>query len=294
MPILAGMDKSVIIQGKPLHYRVVGKGSPVLLLHGFAEDSRIWDTLEAPLAGSYQLILPDIPGSGKSEAWEGNENDAEGSSSPSLEDLAEAMKQVLDAEGIGTCTMIGHSMGGYITLAFAEKYPGRLDGFGLFHSTADPDGPEKKEARRKGMAFMTEHGAERFLRQSIPNLFAEKFRVDHPAEVEELLARGNGFTAKTLRQYYRAMIQRPDRKGVLNDSKVPVLFIMGEQDKTINLQDVLCQSHLPSIAHVLVWQGVAHMGMREVPQLSMEALMKFLRHAKGHPIEQATPPHPRS
>ena len=294
MPILADMDRSVIIRAKPLHYRVVGQGSPVMLLHGFGEDSRIWSLVESALAERYQLILPDIPGSGLSPAWEGNEDDAEGSSSPSMEDFAEATKLVLDAEGIGTCTMIGHSMGGYITLAFAEKYPERLDGFGLFHSTADPDSADKKEARRKGMAFMTEHGAERFLRQSIPNLFSDKFREDHPAEVEELLDRGNGFTAKTLCQYYRAMIQRPDRKGVLNDCKVPVLFIMGEEDKTINLQDVLCQSHLPSIAHVLVWQGVAHMGMREVPQLSMEALLKFLRHAKGQSTVQAHPPLHRS
>ena len=112
--------------------------------------------------------------------------------------------------------------------------------------------------------------------------------------MEDLLVRGNAFSGKTLIQYYRAMIQRPDRKGVLKNSSVPVLFIIGEEDKTVNLPDVLCQSHLPSIAHVLVWQGVAHMGMLEAPRSSMEALLKFLRHANGHPIEQASPTHPRS
>ena len=288
------MEKTITFQGHPLHYRDMGAGSPVLLLHGFGEDSRIWSLVEPALAERYRLILPDLPGSGKSPALDGNEQDEEGFSSPSLEDLAEAMKALLDAENIDRCTMIGQSMGGYITLAFAERHPERLDSFGLFHSTADPDSAEKKEARRKGMAFMTEHGAERFLRQSIPNLFSEDFRRDRPSEVEELLVRGNGFTANVLRQYYRAMIQRPDRKGVLKDSKVPVLMIIGDEDKTINLQDVLCQSHLPSIAHVLVWQGVAHMGMREVPRLSMEALMKFLQHAKGHPIVPALPPPHRS
>lgn len=288
------MDKSITIHDKPLHYRVMGAGSPVLLLHGFGEDSRVWDLLVAPLAEMYTLILPDIPGSGISPAWEGNEDDTEGRSSPSMEDFADAMRQLLDAEGIDTCTMIGHSMGGYITLAFAEKFPERLDGFGLFHSTADPDPAERKEIRRKGMAFIQEHGAERFLRQSIPNLFSETFCQEHPGTVEELLARGSGFTAKALCQYYRAMIQRPDRKAVLKNSRVPVLFIMGDEDKAVNLSDVLCQTHLPSISHVLVWQGVAHMGMLEVPRSSLEAMKKYLRHAKAHPIEQAAPPHTRT
>ncbi len=286
------MQKSIIIHGQPLHYRSVGKGPVVMLLHGFGEDSRIWSLVEAPLAEKYRLILPDIPGSGKSPAWDGNEDDEEGASFPAMEDFASAIKALMDAEDADTCTMIGHSMGGYVTLAFAEMFPERLKGFGLFHSTADPDSPERKEARRKAMTFIRDHGAERFLRQSIPDLFGERTRKDHPQLVEELCARANEFSTKALLQYYRAMIQRPDRKAVLRNSKTPVLFIIGAEDKTVLLSDILCQTHLPSISHVHVWQGVAHMGMREKSGSTLEALLKFLRHANGPCIEQvAAHPH---
>jgi pimeloyl-ACP methyl ester carboxylesterase len=276
------MDKIIRFLGKELHYQVIGQGAPVMLVHGFGEDGRIWEYVSGHLEPHYALILPDLPGSGQSECLEANEPSDDASSSPSLEDLASALKSILDAEGHSSCTMIGHSMGGYITLSFERLFPGFLNGLGLFHSTADPDTDEKKETRRKGIRFIREHGTALFLRQSIPNLFAEGFRREHPEEVELLISRGNGFSGQALIQYYRAMIQRADHKGVLEGYPKPVLYIIGEEDKTVHLQDVLFQSHLPAISHVYIWEGVAHMGMRERPDGSVEALLKYLRHANGN------------
>ena len=268
------MDRFIHFEGKELHYQVMGQGAPVMLVHGFGEDGRIWEYITEPLSLHYQLIIPDLPGSGKSGLPD--------LPSLSLDDLASALKSILDAEGLPSCTMIGHSMGGYITLAFERMYPGTLNGLGLFHSTADPDSDEKKETRRKGIQFIQDHGAALFLRQSIPNLFGERFRRDHPEEVDLLIARGNGFGGEALLQYYRAMIQRTDHKEVLKGCQKPVLFIIGDEDKTVHLPDVLFQSHLPAISHVYVWNGVAHMGMRENPERSVEALLKYLRHANGN------------
>jgi pimeloyl-ACP methyl ester carboxylesterase len=276
------MDKTIRFLGKELHYQVIGQGAPVMLVHGFGEDGRIWEYVESRLSSQYTLIIPDLPGSGKSECLDANEAGDGVSSTPSLEDLSKALKAVLDAEGHSSCTMIGHSMGGYITLSFERLFPGVLNGLGLFHSTADPDTEEKKETRRKGIHFIREHGAALFLRQSIPNLFAGEFRQKHPEEVELLISRGNGFSGQALIQYYQAMIQRADHKGVLEGYPKPVLYIIGEEDKTVHLQDVLFQSHLPAISHVYIWEGVAHMGMRERPDGSVEALLKYLRHANGN------------
>src|SRR5688572_7259971 len=151
----------MIFQQKRLHYEVIGKGPAVLLVHGFGEDSTVWRKQKEAIPG-FQLILPDLPGSGSSEMI----NDM------SMEGLAESLLAILDQEKIEQCILIGHSMGGYVALAFAEKYANRLKGLGLFHSTAYADSEAKIETRRKGIQFIQEHGALAFLRTSTPNLFS--------------------------------------------------------------------------------------------------------------------------
>ena len=155
-------------------YRVYGKGKPVMLVHGFGETGDVWEKQIAHLEKDFQLIVPDLPGSGESEIVE----------DMSMEGLAEVIKKILDAvsgsvqskappsEGFGEASplkggevvLIGHSMGGYITLAFAEKYSTYLSAFGLFHSTAFADSEEKKETRKKGIEFVQKHGAFEFLK----------------------------------------------------------------------------------------------------------------------------------
>ena len=106
--------KQLVYNNARLHYSIMGIGKPVVLLHGFAEDSSIWNDLAAALSKNYQLIIPDIAGSGQSEMLAGN--------NIGMEDYADSIHHYYQ-ENIEQCTMIGHSMGGYITLAFAEKYP---------------------------------------------------------------------------------------------------------------------------------------------------------------------------
>src|SRR4030095_9160758 len=162
------MQKEFQFQNKKISYWVEGSGKPLMLVHGFAEDHRVWIYQEEFLEKKFQLIIPDLPGSGKSALL--NET--------SMESMAEVLKAILDRESISICSIIGHSMGGYVTLAFAEKYPGLLNSFCLFHSTAYPDNEEKKEARRKSIAFIKKNGVEEFLKTTTPNLFAAQ-TTDH-------------------------------------------------------------------------------------------------------------------
>jgi pimeloyl-ACP methyl ester carboxylesterase len=275
------MEKTIEFRGGKLHYRLSGKGSPIMLLHGFGEDSRIWDFQLSYLSSHYLVLVPDIPGSGKSDCLEERSEKINGiiSYQPSIEDLVQSIKFILDEEKISLCSLIGHSMGGYIALSFARQYPGSLNGLGLFHSTATADSEEKKWIREKGIAFIKQYGAAVFLRQTIPNLFSLKFQENHVNEVEAFLHQSEFFSNKALIQYYRAMMQRIDHKQVLSEFKSPVLIIIGEEDKTVLLQDVISQCYLPDICHVHIWKGVGHMGMLENPERSNEVLLKFLRHA---------------
>ena len=128
-----------------IHYKLVGKGTPVLLLHGFGEDSSIWNEQIKALENNCLLIVPDLPGTGASE-WN-NVNSKGSMANPSLftiDQLSESVYAILQNEHISQCYLLGHSMGGYITLAYAKKYSTTLKGFGLIHSTAFADSEEKK------------------------------------------------------------------------------------------------------------------------------------------------------
>ncbi len=238
-----------------ISYSVTGTGRTLVLLHGFGEDARVWDEQAAFLQGHYSLIIPDLPGSGSSSLLT-KEN-------VSIDDYADCIYQLLIHEQISSCTMLGHSMGGYITLAFAEKYASMLEAFGLIHSTASADSEEKKKTREKGIAFIEQYGAYAFLKTSIPGLFGEHFTKEHPEKVEALIDAAAQFTKEALIQYYRAMINRPNRTAVLKDSRLPVLFIAGTEDKAVLLADVLSQTHLPQRSVINILQGAGHMGIWE-------------------------------
>lgn len=269
------MQKQFNFHHTTVYYKVIGNGMPVVLLHGFGEDSGVWKYQVDFLKDKYRLIIPDLPGSGlsKVDSWQLTD----GSKNLSVEWMADCVKELLLKENISQCAMIGHSMGGYITLAFAEKYPSLLSKFGLFHSTAYADSEEKIQTRRRGIEFIKEHGAYAFLKQSTPNLFGQKFTATHPQEIAALIELGKNFSANALIQYYEAMIARPNRTAVLKNAVVPVLFVIGAEDKAAPMKDCLEQCHLPSLSHVYIMEHSAHMGMWEEIAKANEAIIHFLR-----------------
>ncbi len=253
-----------------IFYRVSGQGKTVVLLHGLGEDGNIWNDLAVELVENFKVITPDIPGSGKSGILNDEEKEV------SIDDYAKVMVHILEKENITICTIIGHSMGGYITLAIAEKYPDILNGFGLFHSSAFADNGEKKQARLKSIEFLKTNDSAAFLKTSIPGLFANKFKQEHPDVIEKLVESGNHFSSKALTQYYQAMINRAERIEVLKQTTLPVLFIIGEKDQAIPMQQSLTQCHLPSTSYVHILPNAGHMGMLEEKELCNNIVISFL------------------
>jgi len=268
--------KNINWQGSSIQYKATGQGKLVVLLHGFGEDNTVWEQQTAFLQQHFRLILPDIPGSGQSQ-FVPNAN---------IETYAEILKAILDNEltkisstGEGseeTVSIVGHSMGGYITLAFAEKYPQYLNSFGLCHSSAFPDTEEKKETRRKAIDFIQAKGGYAFLKASIPGLFTKEYLAKQPAKVEALIEAGKQFSNEALIQYYEAMIARPDRTAVLKIFDHPILFLIGEHDAAVPLQSSLQQCYLPVQSHVHILDNSAHMGMWEEAEKTNNVLMQFL------------------
>lgn len=261
------MDKTFTYDGGTLYYRDEGSGEPLLLVHGFAEDGAIWDKVAAELRSDCRLLIPDLPGSGRSSLP---------ANTMSMESMAAALKNLLDQEGIDRCVLIGHSMGGYITLAFAALYPERVKAFGLFHSTAYADSEEKKAGRQKSIAFIRQHGAAPYIRQSTPNLFAPETQERSPELIEEMIRRYAGFSPASLCACLEAMMQRPERLSVLEQFDGPILFVIGERDQVIPLEQSLRQCHLPrvSLVHILPTSG--HMGMLEDAEAGGRIIQSFL------------------
>lgn len=251
-----------------LFYRDEGQGSPVVLVHGFGEDGNIWGDTVTAMKHQFRFIVPDLPGSGLSPL--------PANTPLSMELLAEQLQALLLELQISQVIMIGHSMGGYITLAYAEAYPANLKGFGLYHSSAFADDAEKIANRRKGIEFIRQHGASKFLAQTTPNLFSPEFRAQYPERVAEQINLNTNFSDEALVQYYEAMIRRPDRSEVLRSATVPVLFILGKHDNAIPLEMSLKQCHLPRFSDVTLLEHSGHLGMIEENSRATGSLQKYL------------------
>ncbi len=254
---------------KNLSYNVRGNGPAVMLVHGFGEDGSVWENQMEAFPNN-KLIIPYLPGCGESEMIE----------AMSMDGLAAALKEIIYTELSGgeKCILIGHSMGGYITLAFVEKYLGLVSGFGLFHSSAYADSEEKIATRKKGIEFIKSNGAAAFLKTSIPNLYAPKTKTQMPWLIEQHIKASERFMDAALISYYESMMQRPDRTHILKNTQLPVLFILGRHDTAVPLQDGLQQAHMPELSYIHILEDSGHMGMIEEIKESNRLLQNFINH----------------
>ncbi|HEY2721595.1 MAG TPA: alpha/beta hydrolase [Chitinophagaceae bacterium] len=259
------VEKTLNYKDKKIFYQITGEGPSVVLLHGVPADGSLWQNLTSSTP-RFQFIVPDLPGSGQSEMI----------GDMSIVGMAEAIKAILDKEKASVVSMIGHSMGGYISLAFAKKYSAYLDGLGLFHSTAYADTEERKETREKAIEFITQNGAYEFLKTSIPNLFSPAHKEKNAGKINEMIRKAASFSSPALIAYYKAMMQRPDRSQILKDSEIPVLFIAGRYDTAIPLNSLLEQCHLPAQSYFHILHESGHMGMIEEIEKSNSIVRNYL------------------
>lgn len=247
-------------------YWVEGQGDAVLLLHGFAEDHSVWEHQTAYLRAHYRVIVPDLPGTGRSAL----------TSPLSMESMASFAWKALQAEGVNSAVVIGHSMGGYVALAFAQAYPDAVEGLGLFSSTARPDTEEKVESRRKSIRIMQQYGVESFVKQLLPNMFASGFRNTQAARVDNYIQQAMTIPLETMIAYYEAMIARPDRTAVLSGAHKPVFYFIGKEDQAVPLENSLTQVVLPPVSSIHIFDAVGHMGLLEVFEESNLLLHQFI------------------
>lgn len=259
--------KVINLENMNMAYYSKGRGPAIVLVHGFCEDSTIWNDFKTDLLEEkYRVVCIDLPGFGGSDTIENT----------SISKMAELIGAVVDQLSLDQFILIGHSMGGYVSLAYAEKHPDRLLGLGMFHSQSAADSEEKKVGRQKGIDFIKAHGHILYVKQLIPKLFADRFAKSQSFLVDKLIYKASKYQAKGIINALEAMMNRPDRSEVLEKFKKPVLFIIGKEDGAIPETNSLAQTHLPAQASIHLLDKVGHMGMFEAKKQTQKIVRQFV------------------
>lgn len=250
-----------------MYYKVSGKGKAVVLLHGFIEEGSMWDDTVKALSKNYKVIVPDLEGFGNSPLQ---------SKTLSMEKYAGDIFEMLQKEKIKKCVLLGHSMGGYVALHFAEKHPDMLSGLGLINSHCFEDSAEKKANRKKGNEFILKHGTKVFVRELYNNLFHSSFRTKNQKLINRLIAKAEKYSPEALIAANTAMMNRKDKSYVLTESKVPVLLIGGKEDETVPLEYSLKQASLATVTDFHLFEKTKHMAVFERKKESIAAVKNFI------------------
>jgi len=234
--------------------------TPLVLLHGYPFEHTMWNKVNALLTND--VLAPDLRGFGPTPPAKAE---------PSLDVMADDIAALLDRKNIPRAIVAGFSMGGYVALSFAERFPKQLAGLGLINSQTPPDTEEARAVRREMSERVRNEGSRAAAEAAIPKLFSRR----NPAR-EELAQ----FAAKGAEQAgvdgiawaLEAMARRPDRSSVLEKLAVPVLLIHSTEDQFIPIARARALAERMPEAIAIEIEGVGHCSPLEAPELVAKGL----------------------
>jgi pimeloyl-ACP methyl ester carboxylesterase len=258
--------RSILYKEKKIFFAESGKGKTIVLLHGFTETSKIWDSFRDQLSESFRVIVIDLAGHGKSESLEPIHT---------MELQADVVYEVLKQRKVKKCVMIGHSMGGYVTLAFALKYPEMLKGLCLFHSHPFPDSAEDRKNRIRTINLVKQDKFG-FVARFITSLFPEGSRRKFGKEIKNLVEHGSEIPKEGIIAALEGMKIRKNQSALLKSINVPVLFIIGLKDPKAPIDRLWKMVSLPQRSECLILRNVGHMGYIEAPEETVKMIRGFV------------------
>ncbi len=257
---------------RPIHYKNskisysdTGKGTAVVLLHGFLENQTMWQDFVPELSKKYRVITIDLLGHGKTECLGYVHN---------MEDNADMVHEVLHELKIRKAVFVGHSMGGYVALAFAELYPDTLKGLVLLNSTSRADSEERKQNRDRAIKAVKQDYTT-FVRLSIANLFSEDNRGRLNEEIEKVKLEALQTPLQGIVASLEGMKIRKDREVLLHFGPYPKMLILGKKDPVLNYEDSLEQIENTDVKLVSFPDG--HMSHIENREELKTVLIDFLK-----------------
>lgn len=260
--------RTIDFEGHKLHYRDEGRNHEhtLVLLHGYLMNLDVWSPYVLSYMRSMRIITIDLPGHGYSECL---------AKVHTMDLMARAVKAVLDDAGVSQCVLVGHSMGGYVALAFADLFPHHLRGLGLLHSHAMADTSSVIQRRVEACTQASENRAS-YIVGFIPTLFDDSKRKNMYQEIKDLEEQCLETRFDSILAAQRGMASRPSRLQVLSSLEVPTLFIYGKNDLRIPLELALAQAMEARHAEILLLEKVAHMSHLEELDYIRPRLLNFV------------------
>ncbi len=251
-------------KGVHINYSSVGKGTAIVLLHGFLESKSMWEPFIPSLSKKHQVVTLDLLGHGKTGCT---------GSIHTMEDMADAVKAVLKEIKIDQSVLIGHSMGGYVALAFAEKYPNEIIGLCLMNSTAQADSKEKKTNRDRAIVAVKKT-KNSFVRISITNLFRPKNRTIFSEELKQVKDEALQIPIEGIVAALVGMKIRKDRIKLLRSLTCKKMMIIGKRDPVLDYDSLIEQTKNNDIYVVEFADG--HMSHIENKEDFLTTIMHFI------------------
>ncbi|MBA4322234.1 MAG: alpha/beta hydrolase [Odoribacter sp.] len=266
------MSNYFIYNGRKIHYYDAGKGKTIVLLHGYLESAEIWRGLFKKLSKNFRVISVDLPGHGLSDMFE---------KSNSMEFIAMIVKELVDFLGIEKFFLTGHSLGGYVALAFLEFYPEQLLGYCLFHSHPFADSQEAIEKREREIKIVNAGKKDLMYPENVTRMFADKNLDDFSEELFRSRTIASRIPAEGIISVLKGMIARPSRLSFMEEGRVPCLWILGLMDNYIPCEHIQKEVNLPSNAGVEVLKKSGHLGFVEEEERTAEIIKKFVDKLNG-------------
>jgi pimeloyl-ACP methyl ester carboxylesterase len=250
-----------------IHYSDSGTGPVIVLLHGYLESSESWNGFEEKLALAFRVISMDLPGHGLSDCF---------GETHSMEFMASVVKELLDNLGIKKSFLTGHSLGGYVTLAFLELFPDYLSGYCLFHSQPFADSTETLEKRTREIAIVKAGKKHLMYPGNVMRMFAPSNLEMYSEALQRLKTIASKIPGEGIISVLKGMMCRPTRLNIMEEGKVPCLWILGSMDNYIPYDIILTKVNLPANARVVILNNSGHLGFIEEEDLSIRLISDFV------------------
>ena len=248
-----------------VNFTLTGKGNAVVLIHGFLENSSMWKEVSQELSKRNRVICIDLLGHGKTENL---------GYIHTMEDQAEMVKSVLNHLKLRKYIIVGHSMGGYVALAFAKLFPSAIKGISLMNSTALPDSEEKKISRDRAIKVLKKNH-KLFINAAIQMLFAEKNREIYGKEIEQITKEALQLSPQGIIAALEGMKIRKNQTFIYKTVNFPIQMIIGKQDPALDYESLISQTKNTKVKVVEFPDG--HMSHIENKIELIESLTSFIK-----------------
>lgn len=261
------MIKSIDTTKYTIRFSDQGVGSVCVILHGYLESIETFEAMASELSKSARVICIDLPGHGKSDLKQNY---------VSVEDMADAVNTVIQHLNIDMIHLMGHSMGGYVALAFADKYADKLVSFSFLHSSANADTEEKKSNRAREIEFIRKGKKELICSTAVPNTFSKNNQEAFSNEIDVLIEIASDTKDEGIVTALNAMMNRPDRNEMLRELSVPKYSFIGKEDNFISFDKGMAWANENGMQPV-VFEHSGHMSFIEEKDKCIDAILEILR-----------------